>query len=148
MNPPPDGERVISGRSFDEPLILTGNIAEPERYVAEKPYELTKYEFSVLKKRTVGDLGFQVSLGATAGVFLSVTGKILSSLLGKKPQTLEVWEIVCIVIGILLCVVFKKMVKTKDDREKEELEQVIDNHFITNKPRRVHLTQGGSSNEN
>ncbi len=148
MTPPPDEENVISGRNFDEPLIFVGNIAEPERYVAEKPYELTKYEFSVLRRRGSADLGFQVSVGATAGILLTVAGKILSSLIGKKPQTTEMWEIICIIIGILFCIVFKKAVKTKEDKEKEELDNVIDNHFRTNKPRRVHLTQGASNNEN
>jgi len=41
--------RVISGQEFDTPLIFKGSISdEPERYVAEKPYELTKYEFIIL----------------------------------------------------------------------------------------------------
>jgi len=132
--------RVIEGGRFDSPLVLRGEIdAEPERYIAEKPYELTKFEFTVLRRSTAFAFWFTLAAGATAGVVISIAGKALSALLDKKTPTVESWELWAIGAGVIASLLFK-LVRSDDDRSRAELEVVIDGHFTTNRPRRVHLT--------
>lgn len=143
---PDNSERVIEGGRFDTPLILPGIItAEPERYIAEKPYELTKFEFSILRKRMTSELLFTITAGATAGIVLNVAGKALASLLAKESPALDIWELWAIGCGILASITFRFLV-IGSDKERLQLEKVIDGHFQNNKPRRVHLTSG-SENE-
>jgi hypothetical protein len=136
--------RVIEGERFDKPLVLPGAIdAEPERYIAEKPYELTKYEFSILRKKMSSELFFVTTISATAGVLIAVIGKSIVALLDKKSPTLEPWEIWAVVIGFLAAIAFK-FIRSKDDKERLQLEEVVDGHFRTNRPRRVHVTTSGA----
>lgn len=136
--------RVIEGERFDKPLVLQGAIdTEPERYIAEKPYELTKYEFSILRKRMTSELLFVTTVGATAGLLIAVVGKSISALLDKKSPTLELWEMCAVIIGVLASIGFKR-IRSKEDKERLQLEEVVEGHFQTNRPRRVHLTTGGN----
>lgn len=114
------------------------------RYIAEKPYELTKYEFSILRKRMSSELLFLTFFGATAGVLITVIGKSIVALLDKKSPTLELWEIWTLVIGVVASVAFKFIIWSKEDRERLQLEEVVEGHFQTNRPRRVHVTTGGN----
>lgn len=132
--------RVIEGERFDKPLVFAGQIdVEPERYVAEKPYDLTKYEFSALRRPSSASIWFSLATGATAGVAIAIAGKAIASLLEKKQPTLESWEIWAVLIGIAVSVAMK-FVRSDDDKEREALERVINGHFTSNRPRRVHLT--------
>ena len=134
--------RVFEGKQFDKPLVLQGGIdTEPERYIAEIPYELTKYEFSILRKKISSEILFVTTLGATAGVLIAVIGKSIAALLEKKPPTLEQWELWAIVIGFFASLAFK-FIRSKEDQERMQLEIVVEGHFQTNKPRRLHLTNG------
>lgn len=136
-------DRVIEGERFDKPLVLPGAIdTEPERYIAEKPYELTKYDFSILRKRMSSELLFVTTVGATAGVLIAVVGKSIGALLDKKSPTLEPWEMWAVGIGVLASIAFK-FIRSKEDKERLQLEEVVEGHFQTNRPRRVHLTTGG-----
>lgn len=136
--------QVIEGERFDEPLVLRGAIdAEPERYIAEKPYELTKYEFSILRKRMSSELFFLTTFGATGGVLITVVGKVIVALLDKKSATLELWEICTVIIGAVASIALK-FIRSKEDKERLQLEGVVEGHFQTNRPRRVHLTAGGN----
>jgi len=136
---------VIEGGKFDKPLVLQGEIdAEPERYIAEKPYELTKFEFSVMRRRINSEFWSTLIAGATAGVAIPIIGKVLSALLEKKTATFETWEIWSVIFGAIVSIVFK-ISKSKDDKEKLQLEAVIDGHFANSKPRRVHLTNNKGS---
>lgn len=133
----------IEGKKFDAPLIMTGAIdKEPERYVAEKPYDLTRYEYSVLKKPYIADLWFNLVSGATGGVVITVIGKAISSLIQKQSPSIETWEIIAIALGVVISYLIKKYIKSNEDQERCDLVNVIDNHFSTNKPRRLHLTKG------
>lgn len=135
--------RVIEGERFDKPLVFSGAIdTEPERYIAEKPYELTKYEFSILRKRMSSELLFVTTVGATAGVLIAVVGKTIGALLDKKSPMLEPWEMWAIGIGVLASIAFR-FIRSKEDKERLQLEEVVEGHFKTNRPRRVHLTTGG-----
>lgn len=135
--------RVIEGKRFDEPLFLSGDIdKEPERYIAEKPYELTKYEFTILRKKMSSELLFITTFSATVGMLIAVIGKSIHALLDKKGPTLELWEIYAVVIGVLASIVFK-FIRSKEDKERLQLEEVVEGHFQTNRPRRVHLTTRG-----
>ncbi|MGG1354691.1 hypothetical protein ABE212_07885 [Psychrobacter pacificensis] len=138
-----EGLNHIQGKEFDEPLIISGKIeAEPERYVAEKPYDLTRYEYSIVKKKYQADFWLNIISGGTAGLFISVAGKIITALLDKQKPILEVWEIIAVIIGIVLAFVIKIFLKSDDDKEKDKLIGIIDDHFSKNKPRRLHLTNG------
>lgn len=138
-----DTQNVIENQRFDEPLVFKGGVErEPERYVAEKPYELTQYEFSVLRRRILSLYWAQTLFAATVGLFLAIAGKVLHALVLKDTPQLESWELWAIIIGFVLSVFFW-CVRTKDDRQRIQLESAIDEHFTSNKPRRVHLTTGG-----
>ncbi len=51
-----EDNQSISGGEYDSPIILQGRVdLEPQRYVAEKPYDLTRYEYSFLKKNYTGN---------------------------------------------------------------------------------------------
>ena len=67
---PDEGKQeYVEGKQFDSPLILPGVIEEePERYVAEKPYDLTRFEYSILKKPYLADFWFNIVSGGTAGL--------------------------------------------------------------------------------
>lgn len=134
----------VNGGEFDTPLIMKGEIEhEPERYVAEKPYDLTRYEFSILRKPSSSDVWFNLVAGGTAGIVVSVVGKTIASLIDKKDPSLATWEIVAVVIGIGASILVKKVIKSDDQKEKEELLSIVDTHFSQNRKRRLHLTQGG-----
>lgn len=134
---------VYEGRTFDSPLVVPGYIEdEPERYVAEKPFDLTRFEYSILKKPYKADFWFNIISGGTAGLVVSVMGKSIAALIAKQTPTLEPWEIVAIISGVLISLAFKYAIKSDDDKEKNKLMKVIDNHFEQNKPRHLHLTKG------
>ena len=136
--------RVIEGERFDKAIVLPGVIdTEPERYIAEMPYELTKYEFSIFRKKVTSEILFTTTLGATAGMLIAVIGKSISALLEKKSPVLEQWELWAIAIGVLASFAFK-FIRSKDDHERLQLEQDVEGHFQTKRPRRVHLTTGKS----
>jgi hypothetical protein len=143
MSSDESGKKLIEGQRFDSPLIFEGGVdAEPERYIAEKPYELTKYEFSVLRKRDFSDFWFKIVAGTTAGLIIAVAGKVIISLVNKQSPTFETWELCSIGVGILLSIFFKFLIKSREEKERSQLVSAIDNHFAENKPRRVHLTKG------
>lgn len=136
----------VQGKEFDEPLLMHGGIdIEPERYIAEKPYDLTKYEFKVLKTSSSSELWFNLCAGGTAGIVIAVIGKVLSSLIDMAEPSLEKWEIFAIFAGVIMSIIIKKCYKTKDDVEKEQLLDVVESHFVQTRKRRVHLT-GRESN--
>ena len=112
---------------------------EPERYIAEKPYDLTKFEFSVLCRRSSAGFLFALVAGATAGIAITIAGKVLAALLEKKPPTVEAWEIWAVVIGLALSLALK-LIRSKDDNERATLEEVISGHYAQNRPRRLHVT--------
>ena len=133
--------RVIEGERFDTPLVMHGVIdAEPQRYIAEKPYDLTKFEFTILRKRVASEFWFTLVAGATAGLVISIAGKALAALLEKKAPSVDSWELWGVLAGIVGSLLLK-LVRSKDDKERLQLEQVVEGHFSTNRPRRVHLTQ-------
>ena len=135
--------QLYEGRTFDEPLIVPGHIdSEPERYIAEKPFDLTRFEYSVLRKPNMADFWFTLVSGATAGVVLSVIGKSIAALIAKQNPTLDMWEIITVIFGCILSYILKCKLKSEDDKEKDKLMSVIDSHFEQNKPRHLHLTKG------
>lgn len=132
-----------TGRIFDEPLILHGHIdAEPQRYIAEKPFELTRFEYSVLRKSYSNGFWFTLTTGATVGMTFSIIGKSIAALIANQPPTLDLWEVVALLLGVILSCALKFMRKSEGHKEKDSLEGVIDRHFEQNKPRHLHLTGG------
>ncbi|MBV1907730.1 MAG: hypothetical protein KUG78_00320 [Kangiellaceae bacterium] len=138
-----ENNEVIEGRVYDTPLVVPGFIdAEPERYVAEKPFDLTRFEYSILKKSYKAEFWFNIVSGGTGGIVVSVIGKALAALIAKQQPKLETWEIVAVILGVLVSLLLKYAFKSDDDKAKDELMRVVDNHFETNKPRHLHLTKG------
>jgi len=136
--------RTITGQRFAEPLFVEGGVSgEPERYLGEKPYELSKYEFSILKKgKFKSDLWFQLVIGATVTLMLVVLGKTLSALAQEQKPSLENWELWSIAAGIALALSlwFKNKKKPPDDKEFQEITEHIDQHFRETPKRRIHVT--------
>ncbi|MGY3896094.1 hypothetical protein [Aeromonas enterica] len=144
---PKDSKNVaskhFSGEIFDKPLIMEGFIeSEPTRYIAEMPYDLTRYEFSIIKKPDNTEMYFNLFAGATIGLLISIIGKVAASLVAKEDPQLAGWEIISLVIGLLICLVTKRFVKSNEDKEKEDLLNAIEEHFINNKKRKLHVTKG------
>jgi len=80
-------DKTVIGGEYDSPIILPGSPdIEPQRYVAEKPYDLTRYEYSFLKRNLTGYFWGNIFAGATAGIVISVLGKAVIALLDKKNQ--------------------------------------------------------------
>ncbi len=131
----------IVDRQFDEPLYVEGQItSEPERYLAEKPYELSKFEFSVIKKgKFKTDTWFQLVCGATAGLVLSILGKSLNALIQKQTPSLENWELWSVGVGIVLAIFLKKKSKTEDEKEFDEIKEYINQHYDNTRRRRIHV---------
>ncbi len=135
----------IAGRNFDTPLYVAGEITnEPERYLAEMPYELSKFEFSIIKKgKFKDDAWFLIVCGATASFGLVILGKVLNGLIQKQTPSLENWELWSVVIGVVLAIIlksFKKQNKTADEIEFDEIREGINHHFENTKQRRIHIT--------
>lgn len=119
---------IIEGGRFDSPLVMHGAIEiEPERYIAEKPYDLTKFEFSVIRRRSALDLWFTLFAGATVGVLIVILGKTLAALLEKKSPIFETWELWAVAIGFLISVLVK-FIPNRDENERAALEAVISGH--------------------
>jgi uncharacterized protein YacL len=136
-----ENNHIITDGDYDSPIILPGRVdLEPQRYVAEKPYDLTRYEYSFLKKNYTGNFWASLTAGATVGLIISVLGKSIIALLDRQTPELASWELVAVVIGIISTIVFKLCIKTEEDIMKEELIKVVESHFQDSKPRRVHLT--------
>jgi hypothetical protein len=136
-------QKLNESRTFDSPLIFKAESidGEPEKYIAEKPFDLTRYEYSILKKAYKADFWYSTVSGGTAGILVSVVGKSISTLIAKQNPTLEIWEVIAIIAGVVTSLILKFLVKTEDDKEKNKLMKVIDNHFESNKPRNLHITK-------
>lgn len=132
----------IKDLKFDTPLYVAGEISgEPERYLAEKPYELSKFEFSIFKKgKFRSDTWFQLVCGATVGLVLAIAGKTLNALIQKQIPTVENWELWSVAAGVVLAALLKRGRKTDDEKEFDEIRQYISQHFENSPRRRVHLT--------
>ena len=131
----------IKDRQFDTPLYVSGEISgEPERYLAEKPYELSKFEFSILKKgKFRSDTWFQLAAGATIGLVIAIAGKTLNALVQQQRPSLEGWELWAVFAGIVLSIILKCFPKSEDEKEFDETRQYISQHFENSPRRRVHL---------
>lgn len=138
-----DQNRPIQGRNFDAPLILpAGGNVEPQRYIAEEPFDMTKYEFEVLRRPRSTNLLVRSLFGATIGVAIMLAGKYVAAILEAKSPTWQVWEWGALGVGIVVTGAVALIVRVRRSRaeqEREELEKVIDGHFATKKQRRVHI---------
>ena len=131
----------IIGKRFDSPLYVDGEVSgEPERYLAEKPYELSKYEFSILRKgKFKSDSWFQLAFGATIGFILAVIGKALNALVQKQTPSVENWELWSIAAGIVFAIILCFWKKFSEEKEFQELSRNIDQHFKETPKRRIHV---------
>jgi len=136
-----ESNEIVSGGEYGSPIILPGPVnLEPQRYVAEKPYDLTRYEYSFLKRNYSGNFWANLTAGATVGLIISILGKSIIALLDKQTPELASWELVAVVVGVISTIIFKFCIKTGEDKTKEELIKIVEIHFQDSRPRRVHLT--------
>lgn len=134
-------DQNVSDGVYDSPIILPGEVSiEPQRYVAEQPYDLTRYEYNFLKRSSSANFWSNLFAGASAGIGISITGKSIIALLDQQRPDLELWEVAGFCVGIVLTLLFKFFIKTEDDLKKQDLIKIVDNHFNSCKPRRIHLT--------
>ena len=121
----------ISGQRFDTPLYVQGGITgEPERYLAEKPFELSKYEFSILKKgKFRSDSLFQLVCGATIGLVLLILGKAINALIQKQTPSLENYELWSVGAGIIIALILKIRKQTPEEKEFKKVRDYIDKHY-------------------
>jgi hypothetical protein len=131
-------EEVIS----NEPLYVKGGVeGEPVKYLAVKPYELDKYEFSVLKKKFENKtMWFNASIGATAGFIILLLAKIIQLAISQQPIEFELYEIIVIVVGALTAWVLRKPKITEDETEQLNLVKDVDDWFSQNPNRNIHVT--------
>ncbi len=141
-------KKMTKGKEFDSSVKITGHIGiNSTRLILEKPYELTRFEYSILKKSLSSSLWFSVMVGATAGIVIAVIAKSITALISKQSPSIEIWEIVFIIIGIIIACVIKYFYKSEDEKEKIELMDVVNNHFKKNQPRGINM-KNGDENEN
>lgn len=140
MSDEDDKGRQIEGREFDTPLVLppAGNV-EPQRYIAEVPFDLTKYEFEVLRRKATSDLVFTSIVSATIGMAILLFGKFLVGVATQTEPAWEKWEWATLGVGVVASIILRFSLRTASDKEREKLLKVIDGHFATKKPRRIHF---------
>lgn len=134
-------KKTIRDQRFDEPLYVDGEVThEPETYLAEKPYELSEFEFSVLRKgQFKSNIWFELVFGATIGFVLNIAGKTLSALIQKETPSVDKWELWSIGVGIVLALLLRFRKRNSDEKEFNEIKDYINQHFKTSLRRRVHI---------
>jgi hypothetical protein len=131
-------EEVVS----NEPLYVKGGVeGEPVKYLAVKPYELDKYEFSVLKKKFENkSMWFNASIGATAGFIILLLAKMIQLGISQQPIKLELHEIIVVVIGALTAWLLRKPKISEDETEQLDLVKDVGDWFSQNPNRNIHVT--------
>jgi len=130
------------GNISNEPLYVKGGIeGEPVKYLAIKPYELDKYEFSVLKKKFENkSMWFNASIGATAGFIILLLAKMVQLGISQKPIELELYEIIVVIIGSFTAWTLRKPKISEDEIEQLNLVKDVNDWFSQNPNRNVHVT--------
>jgi hypothetical protein len=126
----------------NEPLYVTGGVdAEPTKYLAVKPYELDKYQFSVLKKRFENkSMWFNAVIGATAGCIFLLLAKIIQLGVNQQPIKIELYEVVAVAIGAFMAWLLRKPKISEDEAEQLDFVKEVDDWFSQNPKRAVHVT--------
>jgi hypothetical protein len=125
-----------------EPLYVKGGVeGEPEKYLAGKPYDLDKYEFSVLKKKFENkSMWFNASIGATAGFIIILLAKMIQLAISQKAITFELYELIVVVVGTFITWMLRKPKITEDETEQLNLVKDVDDWFSRNPKRNIHVT--------
>lgn len=126
----------------NEPLFIRGGVeGEPVKYLGVKPYEMDKYEFSVLRRSFENkSIWFNASIGATCGFVFLILAKIIQLAISQKPISIEYYEIVAVVIGGLVSYFLRKPKVSEEESEKMELIGDISNWFEQNPNRNIHVS--------
>lgn len=140
-----DSEESLSGtNTSNKPLFIKGGVAgEPVKYLGVMPYDLDKYEFSVLRKSFDNKtFWFNASLGATAGFIFLLIAKLIQLAIAQKPLSFEYYEIIAIVVGGLVSWFLRKPEVCEDEQEKLNLIKDISAWFDRNPKRNIwdHVT--------
>lgn len=141
---------VTENKVFDEPIVIPNMVFdEPTFYVGEKPYSLMPLDFHLIESQNAGEFRANIIGGATAGYGLSIFAKIVTYALncnytdsvalscnGKIP--IEKWELIAVACGIVLTIIFKKFIKSDNDKKRDNVINAIQDHFEKSKPRKFH----------
>ncbi|MCK8065730.1 hypothetical protein [Vibrio sp. 1CM7H] len=126
----------------NEPLFVKGGVeGEPVKYLGVKPYELDKYEFSILKKKFENkSVWFNAALGATAGSILLLFAKVIQLALTKQEISIEIYEIIVILLGALVSWRLRNPKVSDEELEQQGIVKDIDDWFSQNPKRNIHVT--------
>jgi cytochrome c biogenesis protein CcdA len=135
-NKPPEKEQR------NEPLFVDGGVeGEPIKYLGVKPYELDKYQFSILRKKFYSkSMWFNTAAGATVGFILMFFAKVIQLLMVNQQIKVEAYEIIVIILGGIIMFVLRKPNVSPDEVEQTELEQEIGSWFAQNPNRNIHVS--------
>jgi hypothetical protein len=136
----------------NKPLFISGGVeGEPEKYLGVKPYDLDKYEFSVLRKSLDNkSIWFNSFMGGTVGGIVIVISKLIQLAIAQKPLSLEYYEIIAIGIGAMgasLSWMIRKYKLSDEEKEKMELVANIASWFKRNPKRNIHVTPKQEGNK-
>jgi len=126
-----------------EPLFIEGGVErEPLKYLGIRPYELDKYQLSILKKNFDRKSSFyNASLGATVGAFFLILGKFFAYAIEKKEFNFEWHEIIAVGVGLICTYCSRNQVVTEEEKEKLELIKEISTWFEANPNRAIHVSR-------
>ncbi|EIE1271966.1 MULTISPECIES: hypothetical protein [Vibrio] len=126
----------------NEPLFVKGGVeGEPVKYLGVKPYELDKYEFSILKKKFENkSVWFNAALGATAGSIFLLLAKVIQLSLTKQEISIEIYEIATVLLGAIASWNLRTPTLSDDELEQQEIVKYIDDWFSQNPKRNIHVS--------
>ncbi|MCG3734479.1 hypothetical protein [Vibrio cincinnatiensis] len=126
----------------NEPLFVKGGVeGEPVKYLGVKPYELDKYEFSILKKKFENkSVWFNAALGATAGSIFLLLAKVIQLALTKQEISIEIYEIATVLLGAIASWNLRTPTLSDDELEQQEIVKDIDDWFSQNPKRNIHVS--------
>jgi hypothetical protein len=145
MTEPEGPENPPNQKMSNEPIYVRGGVeGEPVKYLGIKPYDLDKYQFSILRKSFDNkSILFNATLGGTVGGIVIVISKLIQLAIDQKPLNLEYYEIIAICLGGLVAIVFwllRKYKISEEEKEKKELIENIASWFERNPNRNIHVT--------
>lgn len=125
------------------PLFIKGGVdLEPLKYLGVRPFELDRYQLSVLKRNFDKKSSlFNACLGATVGTVLLLLAKFIHLAIERKVFSLEWHEIIAVILGVWLSYILRTPVVTDEEKEKLELIREISDWFEANPNRAIHVSQ-------
>lgn len=136
------GKRIITGKLINKPL----KEKFPMYGLYEEGFQLSKYEFSVLKRgRPRLDNWFSDFRAVVAGYLILIGAKTFLAMtrgVGLSMKSVDILDVLGLVLSILVVFVLwvgSRRVKTPERDEREKLIGEIERHFIYMPKREIYL---------